>query len=106
MLTALATTHPSSSSKPRSTLSIEPYVIRGRLFGGFFDTSKSFVLPSRLDGVRGLVELQDKHPNTLLLVVGHTDTAGKPSYNDPLSLERAAAMAAHLKGTVDDWYAW
>jgi outer membrane protein OmpA-like peptidoglycan-associated protein len=93
------------SKKPR-TLSIEPYVIRGRLFGGFFDTSKSFVLPSGLDGVRGLVELQGKHPNTLLLVVGHTDTAGKPSYNDPLSLERAAAMVAYLKGTVNDWYAW
>gem|GEM_PF-2484417 len=91
--------------KPR-TLSIEPYVIRGRLFGGFFDTSKSFVLPSGLDGVRGLVELQGKHPGTLLLVVGHTDTAGKPSYNDQLSLERAAAMVAYLKGTVDDWYAW
>jgi outer membrane protein OmpA-like peptidoglycan-associated protein len=93
------------SKKPR-TLSIEPYVMRGRVFGGFFDTSKSFVLPSGLDGVRGLVELQGKHPSTLLLVVGHTDTAGKPSYNDPLSLERAAAMAAYLKGTVDDWYAW
>jgi hypothetical protein len=76
------------------------------LFGGFFDTSKSFVLPNGIEGVRGLVKVQAKHPNTQLLVVGHTDTAGRPAYNDPLSRERAAAMAAYLTGAVEDWYTW
>ena len=93
-------------NKKPCTLSIQPYVVQGRLLGGFFDTSKSFVLPNGIDGVRGLVELQAKHPDTVLLVVGHTDTAGKPAYNDPLSRERAEAMAAYLKGKVEDWYAW
>jgi hypothetical protein len=40
------------------------------------------------------------------LLVGHTDTAGSPGYNDKLSLERADAMAAYLTGDVDAWFAF
>ena len=88
------------------TVSLQPFVVQARLFGGFFDTSKSFVLPNGVEAVRGLVTFQQQHSDALLLLVGHTDTAGKPSYNDPLSLERAKAMSAYLTGAVDDWMAW
>ena len=40
-----------------------------------------------------------------ILVVGHTDRSGEPRYNDPLSLERADAVAAFLIDDVDTWLA-
>jgi outer membrane protein OmpA-like peptidoglycan-associated protein len=41
-----------------------------------------------------------------MLVVGHTDTAGKPSFNDPLSLERAESLKDYLTDNVDGWLKW
>ena len=88
------------------TLSIQPRVIRVRFLGMFFDTSKSFLLPSAMAGIRGVKRLYDENPGSKLLVVGHTDTQGKPSYNDPLSVERADAIAAYLTDAVEDWFKW
>jgi hypothetical protein len=88
------------------TVSVQPYVARARLVGGFFDTSKSFVLPNGIHAVRGLVGHHALQPASKLLLVGHTDTAGRAEYNDRLSLERAESMAAYLTGAVEDWYKW
>ncbi|MGK3971560.1 peptidoglycan-binding protein [Sorangium sp. So ce118] len=93
------------SESPR-TVSIQPCVARARLVGGFFDTSKCFLLPNGVEGIRGVVRTYSKHRSETLLLVGHTDTAGDPSYNDPLSLERAEATAAYLTDDVDGWYKW
>ena len=74
--------------------------------GMFFDSSKCFLLPSAARGMRKLVVLYEEHPKGELLIVGHTDTTGKPEYNDALSLERAKAVAAYLQDDVDSWLAW
>jgi outer membrane protein OmpA-like peptidoglycan-associated protein len=83
-----------------------PAVVRARLLGMFFDTSKSFLLPGAIPGIRGVKRLYDQFPFGKVLVVGHTDTAGDPRYNDVLSLERADAIAAYLQDDVDAWLVW
>jgi hypothetical protein len=93
------------SEEPR-TISVHPYVARHRLIGGYFDTSKSFILPHGLAGIRAIVAEYDTDPEAKLLLVGHTDTAGKPDYNDPLSLERAEALKDYLTDNVDGWLKW
>jgi outer membrane protein OmpA-like peptidoglycan-associated protein len=87
-------------------VSVQPFVARVRLIGGFFDTSKCFVLPRGLDAVRAVVKMYEEFPKAKLLAAGHTDTAGKPAYNDPLSLERAEAVKDYLTDNVDGWYKW
>ena len=85
------------------TLSLQPRVQVARLFGMFFDTNKSFLLPLAISGVRAVKRLYDENPKSKLLIVGHTDTTGEAGINDPLSLERADSMAAYLKDDVGVW---
>jgi len=88
------------------TFSIRPKVVRARLFGQFFDTAKAFLLPGAMKTVQELPEIYSEHPASTVLIVGHTDTQGKPDINDPLSLERANNMAAYLRDDVDAWLAF
>jgi outer membrane protein OmpA-like peptidoglycan-associated protein len=74
-----------------------------RLIGAFFDTNKSFLLPEGVDSLRDIEALYMPNNPSELLIVGHADTTGKPSTNDPLSLERAEKVAAYLRDDVDDW---
>ena len=88
------------------TLVIQPWVIRARLIGMYFDTSKCFLLPSALGDITKLKKLYDEYPDSEILVVGHTDKTGDPSYNDPLSLERADSVAAYMHDDFEAWRAW
>jgi outer membrane protein OmpA-like peptidoglycan-associated protein len=90
----------------RTTIEIPPQVYRGRLIGMFFDTSKSFLLPQAMQGIKGLADYFGRHPDAQLLVVGHTDATGSDDYNVRLSIERAQAVGAYLKDDVDAWTAW
>src|SRR5690606_37230863 len=74
------------------TVVVQPWCIRARLFGMYFDTNKAFLPPAAMAGIRGIKRLYDEHPSSHLLVVGHTDTTSDPWYNDPLSLERANSV--------------
>jgi outer membrane protein OmpA-like peptidoglycan-associated protein len=87
-------------------VSVQPYVVRVRLVGAFFDTNKCFLLPGGIDGVKGLVAAYARHDPSKLLLVGHTDTTGSTAYNDSLSLERAESLKAYLTSDVDGWLAW
>lgn len=78
-------------------------IFRARLTGLLFDTSKSFLLPSAIHGMRALKRLFDEHKNLELLVTGHTDRAGSDDYNVTLSNERAQSMSAYLRDAVDEW---
>ena len=71
------------------TITVVGGVDRVRLAGMFFDLEKCFLLPSAMRGIREIKTQYDAHPGANLLVVGHTDTAGKDAYNLTLSLERA-----------------
>jgi OmpA family protein len=93
-------------AKTPHDISVQPYVLLARLFGLVFETSKSFLLPEAIPSLRAMRRIYDANPDTKLLLVGHTDTTGEPSYNDPLSLERAEAMGAYLQDDVDAWLAW
>jgi outer membrane protein OmpA-like peptidoglycan-associated protein len=104
--TILSTDQASQSvtlSERLHTLSIQPKVQVARLFGMFFETNKSFLLPLAISGVRAVKRLYDANPNSKLLIVGHTDTTADAGVNDPLSLERADSMAAYLKDDVATW---
>lgn len=72
----------------------------------FFNTNKTFLLPTALPAVRKLRRLYRDNAPCKLLVVGHADTRGGPAYNDKLSLERAKATIAYLKDDVDAWLAF
>jgi len=84
-------------------LSIRPVVKQARVKGLLFDTNKSFVVPEAIPEMRALKEMYDENPGAKLLVVGHTDTSGEPSVNDPLSFERAESVGAFLADDVDIW---
>jgi len=93
------------SERPH-TLVIQPWVIRARLIGMYFDLNKCFLLPTAMVGIRGIKKLYDENPGSKLLVVGHTDTLSGAWYNDPLSVERAESVAAYLTDNVNAWLAW
>jgi outer membrane protein OmpA-like peptidoglycan-associated protein len=93
------------AAEKERTVVFQPRVVRARLLGMWFDTDKCFLLPTARKTLPMLSDLYEGNPESDLLVVGHTDTAGKPSYNDPLSLERAESLAAFLRDDVDAWLA-
>jgi outer membrane protein OmpA-like peptidoglycan-associated protein len=82
---------------------LPPPVPRFRLIGMHFDLNKAFLLPSAMPGIKAMKQAYTDHPNSNLLVVGHTDTSGKDDYNLTLSLERADSVAAYLKDDVASW---
>jgi outer membrane protein OmpA-like peptidoglycan-associated protein len=89
--------------KSPKTLSIQPFVVLGRLTGMLFDTNKSFLLPVSLASIAELRALYDRCAPCQLLVVGHTDTSGQADYNEALSLERAQSVLEYLTDDVDAW---
>lgn len=88
------------------TLVLQPWCIRLRLVGLYFDTNKAFLLPTARPAMRELPKIYAVHPESDWLVIGHTDTSGEPYINDPLSLERAESVVAFLTDDVEAWYAW
>lgn len=82
-----------------------PRVVLARL-RMFFNTNKAFLLPTAFPSVRALGELYRDNDPSHLVVVGHTDSAGDPDFNDHLALDRANAVVAFLKRDVDTWLAF
>ncbi len=74
-----------------------------QLKGLLFDTNKAFLLPSAIPDLKKIRKIYEQHDPSELLVVGHTDTTGQPSTNDPLSLDRATAALAYLEDDVETW---
>jgi outer membrane protein OmpA-like peptidoglycan-associated protein len=70
----------------------------------FFNTNKTFLLPTALPSVRKLRKIYADNSPCKLLVVGHADTSGGPAFNDKLSLERAEATIAYLRDDIDGWF--
>ncbi|MEX1367559.1 MAG: OmpA family protein [Nannocystaceae bacterium] len=85
------------------TLSIQPFVVLGRLTGMLFETNRSFLLPVSLASIAELRALYDRCAPCQLLVVGHTDTSGQADYNEALSLDRARSVLEYLRDDVDAW---
>lgn len=64
----------------------------GLLFG--FDSTT--IRPEARTNLRTLADHLDRHPDTDLLIVGHTDAVGDDAYNQTLSERRAAAASDYL----------
>lgn len=93
-------------SAARHTIVHQPRVVQADLKGLWFATSKCFLLPPARHSLQGVTDLYAQNHENDVLIVGHTDRAGTPQYNDPLSVERAESVAAYLKDDVDAWLAW
>ena len=89
-----------------AVVELQPLVRRGRLKGMLFETDKSFLLPSAMHGIRGLVRYYGEHPDLHVLVSGHADARGAEAYNLDLSVERATSIADFLTDNVDGWLPW
>jgi len=60
--------------------------------GILFDVDKSDVKPTAKDSIAKASEVLVKYPDTYVTVEGHTDSTGKPEYNQKLSERRADAV--------------
>jgi outer membrane protein OmpA-like peptidoglycan-associated protein len=61
-----------------------------------FESGKSTIKSTSVDGLDNVAEILVKHPEYRLLIVGHTDNVGNAAYNKALSLARAEAVKAYL----------
>lgn len=80
-------------------------VVMARLRHMFFETNKSFLLPSAVSSFEQVRELYVSSEPSELLIVGHADTTAGPTINNPLSLARAEMTAAYLNDNVEPWLA-
>ena len=94
--TPLVVLDPGSSAQVRSIGAV-PRVVMARLRGMLFDTNKTFLLPTAVPALKHMRETYEQNPHSQLLIVGHADTTGEPSINDPLSRDRARSMRAYLQ---------
>jgi outer membrane protein OmpA-like peptidoglycan-associated protein len=101
--TPLVVLAPDRSEPERRLLGAVPQCVLARLHL-FFNTNKTFLLPTALPEMRALRRIYLNRAPCELLVVGHADTAGGTAYNDQLSLERAEATIAFLKDHVEGWF--
>jgi outer membrane protein OmpA-like peptidoglycan-associated protein len=93
-------------AEKKHTFMVRPPVAVARLHGMYFDTNKCFLLPTAIASLKRLVETYELHPDSEVLIVGHTDTAGSEAFNLELSGDRAEAMKAFLSDDADAWLGW
>jgi hypothetical protein len=97
---------PAAASKPQlRMIGAVPRLVLSRLRGLFFETNKSFLLPSTLSVFDRVRDVFRANSPAELLIVGHADTTAEPGINDPLSFERAKNTKAFLEDDVDAWLA-
>jgi outer membrane protein OmpA-like peptidoglycan-associated protein len=64
--------------------------------GLLFDINKYDLRPESRDNIVKLAAILNKYPDTNILIEGHTDSTGTREINQPLSENRAKAVAAFL----------
>ena len=62
--------------------------------GILFDVNKSSLRPASVSEIDKMAEVLKKYPDTNVLVEGHTDNSGTDAINQPLSEQRAGAVAS------------
>ena len=66
--------------------------------GVHFDTAKSNVKGTSAETLNKLAEIFKEYPKTVILIEGHTDSAGPDDYNMNLSKQRAESVTNYLIG--------
>ena len=61
-----------------------------------FDSGKADIKPELRKVLDAFAQGMTQQPNTLVRVIGHTDSSGSDAINDPLSLSRANAVRNYL----------
>lgn len=64
--------------------------------GILFPFDSDVLQPAGRDNLRRLADSLQDNPGTEVMLVGHTDSVGKPDYNQDLSQRRARAAASYL----------
>lgn len=67
--------------------------------GVYFATEKYNINSKSEETLNGLAKVMREYPETNILVVGHTDSAGPANYNMTLSKNRAQAVTNYLTST-------
>jgi outer membrane protein OmpA-like peptidoglycan-associated protein len=62
----------------------------------FFDFDKFELKAESMSSLKRLVKFLYENPNVNILITGHTDNVGTPSYNQQLSLQRAQSVQQYL----------
>lgn len=93
----------SLEAEKKHTFMVRPRVALCRLRGLYFETDRCFLLPAAVPSLKRLVEIAASYPESEVLIVGHTDTAGSEAYNLELSGQRAEVMKAYLCDDADAW---
>ncbi|MEQ5787097.1 OmpA family protein [Erythrobacter sp. NFXS35] len=63
----------------------------------YFDTGKAVISPSAKNQLCEAAQEANANENSLMLVLGYTDSTGSPEINQPLSEKRAAAVVNYLQ---------
>ncbi|MBT8179401.1 MAG: OmpA family protein [Eudoraea sp.] len=66
--------------------------------GVYFDTNKSNVKGTSAETLNRLAEIFREYPKSVILIEGHTDSAGSEEYNMTLSQQRAESVTNYLIG--------
>ncbi|MGI4862567.1 MAG: OmpA family protein [Janthinobacterium lividum] len=66
--------------------------------GILFDTNSSTLRAASASDIASLATTLKKYPDTNVVVEGHTDNTGTDAINQPLSVNRAQAVATNLTG--------
>ena len=61
-----------------------------------FDTDKADIKPEYNDRLKEVADFMNTYPQTTTVIEGHTDSVGKPKYNQTLSQRRADSVRAYL----------
>jgi outer membrane protein OmpA-like peptidoglycan-associated protein len=64
--------------------------------GVYFDTNKSDVKGTSAETLNRLAQIFKEYPKSVILVEGHTDSAGSDEYNMKLSQQRAVSVTDYL----------
>lgn len=64
--------------------------------GVYFDTNKSNVKGTSAETLNRLANIFKEYPKSVILVEGHTDSAGPDEYNMKLSQQRAESVTSYL----------
>ena len=96
VLTGSATVHIDDGQVASVTITLRRGAKVGTVFVITFHFDKAFVEPCMRHVLQQVEEYAGKHADEKLLVVGHTDLVGPPTYNQALSERRGRATYAML----------